>query len=165
MVWNPTERATDIRAISPNLLAYFRTNQTQALNWANSGTGLADFAVIYNTNEGLLYTIFPNLMVFRERHRSRFTDGGQDIEYSFDFIYEVAGADATALRVNAKKYGYALESMILNIPSATLMNGVSNYTRPTVNEVVLEHGPLRGEEGNWMIGSTLSATFEFQEFK
>jgi hypothetical protein len=166
MVWSPSKAATDIRPLSPNLLAYIATNQTAALRWANGNLdGLVNFAVIYNTDEGSHQnSIFPNLQVFGERHNTRFGDDGLHVEYSLAFIYEITGTDATQLRKDAKKYGYALESMIVNIPDTALMNGVSDYLGANIEELSVDHNPLiKGEEANWMIASFLRVTFKFWE--
>jgi len=164
MVWEPSIRVTDIRPISPNLLQFFRDHQTETLFWANGNqAGLSDFAVIYNTGEGLEYQIFPNVQVIRERHSTSYDDGGLTIKYSLDLLYEVYGTNPTDLRIEAKKRGYALESMAVNIPADELIDGIDNITTLTVNEVTLEHGLLQGEEGKWVIGSTLRLAYEFME--
>jgi len=162
MVWSPAIQATDIRPLSPNLLQFFRDHQTEALNWANGGPGLDDFAVIYDTDEGSQYQIFPNVQVYGERYSTGLNDYGTGIKYTLDLVFEVHGADPNALKVEVRKRCYALESMALNIPSATLTNGLSGNTRPIINEASAELGPaLKGEEGNWLIRSILKLTFEF----
>jgi hypothetical protein len=163
LTWAPANAATDIRPLSPNLLQFFRDNQTEVLDWANGGPGLDDFQVIYNTDEGSHQnSIFPNLQVFSESHRTTFRNDGLHVEYSLTLIAEMAGTDATQLRLDAKNYGYALESMLMNVPTATLMNGLSGYTKPNVTELSVDHNPLlKGEEGNWLIPLFLKFNLSF----
>lgn len=161
MAYDPAIPVTDVRPIAQNLLAYIEEVQEEVLFWANGGAGLAKFAVIFNTNEGLLYKIFPNLQLLRERARTDYTSDEWNITYSAELLFEVQGADPTQLKKDVRKYGYALESMIQNIPAGVLMEGLGVFTAPIVAVYETEYGPLQGEKGNHLIQSTARVAWQY----
>jgi hypothetical protein len=163
MAWNPENPVIDVSPIVTNLLAYIRSNQTAVLKWANGNQdGLAGFQVVYNSDEGSYQNdIFPNLQAVRERHRMTGGEYGAKVEYSIDLLLEVKGADATQLKKDAKKYGRAIESILLNIPAETLMANVSEGANPVINELTSEETLLSGELNNWMVGTYIRFAFEF----
>jgi hypothetical protein len=130
MPWTPSNPATDVRAIVSNLLTFFTTNQSDALLWAH-GSALTAFT-FYPTAEVRMKTDFPHLGVVKRRVTTEDTDAGLEIEYRLTFELEVAKehtkANRTAklleLQAETDNRCYAIESMFLNIPEATLFANV-----------------------------------------
>lgn len=120
MVWSPHYQVVDYSQVADNLLTYIDANQTEALNWANGGSGLADFAKFYTNAVGRLQTTFPSLMVLAYRAETNLE--GDLLESGMQITMEgtVSGNDTDQLVQDAKRYAKAVESMVANIPSAAL---------------------------------------------
>lgn len=132
MPWTPSIAATDVRAIVSNLVAYLDANQADALAWASPGRELADLT-IYDSAEVRIKADFPHMGLVRRRVTTDETDAGLVItcdltwetEVSTTFANEAARTAAvTQLRKDVDNYGYAVESMLLNVPRATLLANV-----------------------------------------
>jgi hypothetical protein len=120
MVWAPRANVIDLTQIADNLLAYIADNQTDALIWANGGTGLDDFAKFYTNAVGRLQTQFPSLMILTQRAEPDLS--GEILLSRLEVTLEgtIAGNETDTLVRDAKIYAKAVESMIMNIPPETL---------------------------------------------
>jgi hypothetical protein len=121
----PTQDAPDTRLVVPNLLAYIAAQVGEAVKWANGGVALPEFKKLFTSAEGRVHQIFPDLMVLSESAVARQTDAGLQIEYELLFELEIVGKSADVVTALAKTYVYAVESMLVNIPPATLLAGTS----------------------------------------
>lgn len=129
MPWTPTLNATDVRPILENLLTFIRDNNAEAFYWANGNTTLTPFVTVYNSALGRIKTDFPHLnTVSKERTTEEFNDY-LEITETFTFEAEITGTDLTQLAVDVDTYLYGLESMIQNIPKATLLAGIDATER------------------------------------
>jgi hypothetical protein len=138
MTWPPQheKKVFDLTAIVDNLLAYLEANDADALEWANDATpGLQEFQAFYSNASGRLNTIFPSCMVIAKRHatdlKSDAIDGGLELTLEIT----LAGPDADQLATDANRYARAIESMLSNIPSGTLTNGVGQTTQSHLFEL------------------------------
>jgi hypothetical protein len=141
MAWAPTEVATDVRAVVGNLFAYIAANQTAALTWSSPSTALADLT-LYRTAEVRAKTDFPHLGIVRRRITTDDQNDGLHVRYELTFEMEIAAEFAkdartdalTQLQADSDNYSYAIESMLVNIPNATLFASVrgTKHGRKTV---------------------------------
>jgi hypothetical protein len=134
MAWTPQYKVIDQRLLAENLLAYMETNQTDALTWANEGAGLSDFQRFYTNASGRLQTISPCLMILGQQVETNLEDS---LQSDFRLVLEgaVSGPDTDELVANAKRYAMAVESMAVNIPSATLVANSLHYHNAYVTEL------------------------------
>src|SRR4051812_38784505 len=118
MAWPPQSKANvfDVAPLADNLLGYIESNQTDALAWANGGSGLADFAKFYTNASGRMQTTFPSLLILGQRIES---DLEEAMQADWQLVLEgaISGPNTDQIVADAKRYGQALESMLANIPS------------------------------------------------
>lgn len=136
MPWQPTYSATDVRPIVGNLKAFFEEHQVAALAWASPSRPLAPLT-IYDSAEVRIKDDFPHMGLVKRRVATVDTDAGLAVTYDLTFEFEIKAthtaddrtAKLTELRGDADNYARAFESMILNCPDATLLEGVEGATR------------------------------------
>lgn len=143
MVWNPTQSATDIRAIIPNLLGYIETNAPAALSWANDSVALDTFKTIFNNASRGTVIEFPSLIVSGDRATTVIDDRGLVIIYTIELEMMITGPEPTQLTKDIKAYVMAVESMILNIPMATLMANVDGTGTATITAIDKDYDQSR----------------------
>lgn len=128
MTWAPTKQVIDLSGVVDNLLEYIETNQADAHLWAN-GEPLDDYKALYPNATGRLSTKFPHLIVLDQEHKGEDTDTEQGEVLAITLVLTlegaVTGSNVDTVVNNAKKYALALESMLMNIPSATLTGSAS----------------------------------------
>lgn len=149
MPWNPNLAATDISLIWPNLRAWIEANQVDALSWANGGAGLDPFAQIYNSAAGRAHTVWPDLMVTGDAAKTDYGDEGLMVSYGLALVMRLVDPDPDVLIAKGKKYLRAVESMIVNCPVATLLNGV-DAEQATLLEVEVEPSILGESESVYL---------------
>jgi hypothetical protein len=134
MAWTPQYKVIDQRRVAENLLAFMELNQTDALDWANDGPGLRDFTKFYTNSSGRLATDFPVLMVLGQQVETNLED---NLQADMRLVLEgaISGSDTDLLVSDAKRYAMAVESMAVNIPSATLMENANHYHAGYVTEL------------------------------
>jgi hypothetical protein len=118
MAWNPTLQVFDPRFIAPNLLAWFKANQADALLWANNGTALPPIKDFFENEH--TPTRFPVLMINRVQYQ---TETGEDIaetQIALQFEIILVHGNQDWLALNAPRYSMAFESMTKNIPKSSL---------------------------------------------
>lgn len=133
MAWTPTQSATDTRAILGNLLTFFEANQVEALAWASPTRSLLPFKKFYRTAEVYMVADFPHFGITKRRIATDNADDGLRIEYSLTWEIEVSTvfklpvrtAAINQLQVDIDNYAYAVESMFMNIPNATLFANIT----------------------------------------
>ncbi len=132
MAWTPAIQVADLTKIADNILSYIETNDADALFWANDSVALPEFAKLYSNASGRLATLFPQLIVLDQEHLTEegTTDEGDVLVIPVALTLEVAitGSNADVLTLTTKKYAKALESMLANITSAELTNGMATNT-------------------------------------
>jgi hypothetical protein len=134
MVWSPKLNVVDLTLTVDNLLAFIEANQTEALSWANGGPGLADFAAIYPNTIGWLKSKFPSLLVLGQADEGDGGNEGSLVETRLGLRFETAVMGTPdELPILTKKYDLALRSMLVNVPSATLIAGSATITRAYVS--------------------------------
>lgn len=145
MAWTPAQSVNDVSVIADNLLTFIDTNQADAMAWA--GIQSQRFAKLYPNAAGRLASIFPNLMIIRQRQANDFT--GEILLSAVEITLEGAATsgDADELTITSKQMAMAVESMVLNMQPADLMlNSVTNgFAR--VIELETEFDILRGAGG------------------
>jgi TRAP-type mannitol/chloroaromatic compound transport system substrate-binding protein len=143
MTWAPTKQTVDLTQIVDNLLAYIDAQDADALEWANGDPGLAEFAGLYSNATGRVQTKFPQMVVLTQTIE---TDLAGDILIAgYQLVLETAvtGANADELATNTKIYGKAVESMLSNIPSATLTANSSPAITATLFELETRYDETR----------------------
>jgi hypothetical protein len=137
MAWTPTYSILAPRAIASNLLAWFSTNQTEAILWANAGTALRPLKSIADALADPSNPVFPALQFLDDNDAADYS-GDQGIgSYSVTFECMVQSAvPATAIQ-EARVYDKAIKSMIRECPDATLL---SNSGAVAINLQTIEGG-------------------------
>lgn len=125
--------ATDVRPIVGNLFQFFEDNQTGALAWASPGRTLTPFTNFYRTAQMFLENDYPHFGLIKRTAGTTNANSGLVIDYQLTWQFEVyvnwGTLDRTTainqLQADVDAYGYAVESMFMNCPNATLFNGVA----------------------------------------
>lgn len=153
MAWTPKEQVLDLTPIIDNLLGYIEANDADALAWANGGDAMDEFAGLYPNASGRLATKFPQLIVLDQEIRVQI--GGSENEgdiligtLALTLEGAVMGKDVDPLVQDAKVRAKAVESMLMNIPLATLAAGCS----PAITSAVCmgyqtAHDQVKGQGG------------------
>lgn len=170
MPWTPTYAATDIRKILGNLITFFGNNQVDALAWASPLRVLPPLT-LYQTAEPDEKVDFPHFGLLRRRTVTDDADDGLGIRYELTFFLEIetthTEAQRTAARVQLQldtdNYVYAIESMFLNIPKATLLANVTGATN--LYRTITSSEPVEGASGSdkSMNSVVITAVLQFQE--
>lgn len=142
MTWTPQKKVLNLAPIAGNLMAYIEAQDADALSWA--GGGLDEFAATYTNSSGRLQTMFPSLMVLTQECETDLS--GEVLIGELQLVLEgtVSGSDANELVLNTKIYARAVESMIANIPAATLGAG-TGISNAALMEVQTVFDVLRGQ--------------------
>jgi hypothetical protein len=127
LTWQPKVPATDVRAIVPNFVSYLKANQADVFAWL-SPSPLANFEECYQDAQVFVEKDFPHFGVVRERYTIDDADDGRKITCELTAIIEVYAKFAKSERADAlsqllaetKNRVYAVESVWMNIPRATL---------------------------------------------
>lgn len=169
MTWSPTSAASDTRAIVGNFVGFFEDNQTDAFAWARTG-GLPALT-FYRTAQSRIETDFPHCGVVGRRIEVDDADDGLRITYTLTFELEVAAEFAkerkkealAQLQADTDDYVYAIESMFLNIPNATLFAGVNGAGHGYRS--ITGHAPLEAAAGDTkaMFQTQMTAVLRFTE--
>lgn len=116
-VWRPKINVFDERSAKSALIAYFKTNQADALAWANDGAALP---LIEKFHKQTAYVAgkFPFLVFNRTSHSSQFEDI-LTIKFAVELEVWLMHGKPDILSDYAVKYSMALESMLVNVPDAT----------------------------------------------
>jgi hypothetical protein len=125
LTWVPTYAATDIRAIVENLLT--------ALAWASPSPTLTAFTKFYRNAQVWEEVDFPHFGIVKRLVATDDSDDGLRVEYQLIWEIEIKATYAEANKVTAlnqiqkdlDNYAYAVESMFLNIPGATLFTNIN----------------------------------------
>jgi hypothetical protein len=120
MAWPPTEhfQVFDERATADNIFDFLKSSQSDALAWADGGSGLPAITKFHASPR--LTTVFPALTILQSEHSSAWGNGGiLLIVYSLTLELALTHGKQDDLTANAKKYVMALESMLANIPETT----------------------------------------------
>lgn len=135
MAWTPTIQVVDATRPVENLLAYIEEYGADAIQWANGGTALPDFATLYSNASGRLGTQFPLLMVLNQQMETDLT--GDALVAGLEITLEgaVTGSDTDELVYTSKAYAMAVESMLANISSDDLMAGSYKSTHAALFEL------------------------------
>lgn len=145
MAWAPALKVIDLSQVADNLLGYIETNQEDALEWAG-GPGMIPFEKFYTNASGRLQTIFPSLMILAQKAETDLTSEALDAALQMVLEGTVSGSNADELVADTKKYSMAVESMLANIPSASLMANSNRYHRAYITELETELDILRGNQ-------------------
>ena len=134
-MWTPENKVLDVVNVVDNLLAYIGDNQTDALEWANGGTPMDDFASLYPNAPGRLISKFPALICLSQAYETDLTGDLLIAGLELKFEGAVTGPNLDDLTLNTKRYAMAVESMLANVPSATLSAGATNTIQATLFEI------------------------------
>lgn len=121
MAWEPKQNTLDVTQITENLFAYLEGNQADALEWAKPDGSLKPIEKFYRSTGGRAFPIYPKLMLVDKGNATE--DNGDTLEGRFGLTFDVVikGGDTEQLVQDATYYAAALESMLTNIPTATLI--------------------------------------------
>jgi hypothetical protein len=118
-----------------------------------------------------MLTDFPHMGIVRRRVTTEEADDGLHIRYELTFETEIAATHTKQMRTAALLqlqkdsdcYGYANESMLLNIPQATLFAGVAGtgHGRKTITG----HDPLESaiSDTQALFNTQMTLVLEFTE--
>ena len=142
-MWNPAEQIIDTRYLGRNILSFVSANQTEALNWANDGTDLKPFKQFSESVINRAEPIFPSLAILSERNATDFA--GDIIASAFEITFEamITGTVPADLPLLAKKYKHALESMLLNIPAASILMNAQTVTSFRVDSIETDFDEIK----------------------
>lgn len=145
MPWAPRYATSFGELLIKNLLEYIRTNDADALTWANGGAGLVPFAAIYNSTIGLEQESFPHLGVVSSRVQlsEDVDESGVDELHQIALMVEVEDANATTATINFFRYMRAVDSMCRTIPQSTLMAGITGTQHGRVEVTNHDYGILK----------------------
>ena len=153
MPWEPNLKSTGRHFIAANLLAYIRANQTAALLWAKTELAYAgtvpDFAHVFNSSAGRVVTVWPNLMLVRAGTVTAEPDDDYSTRQVHDFGFEMAIADGDPDNLThlVEVYTVAADSMLRNVPHATLAAGLASTGRLICNVLSVDRDQTRSREG------------------
>lgn len=145
MAWSPNINVIDVTQIADNLLTYIEANNEQVLDWASTAP-LTSFQAFYTNASGRLQTLFPSLMILSQEVETDLTGDVLIAGLQLTLEGTVSGSDANTLTQNTKVYAKALESMLANIPSATLTANSSPVMQATLFEIETRLDILRGQQ-------------------
>lgn len=120
MAYAPTQKVIDTRFIGRNILAYVEATQEEALPWANDGEDLKTFQQFADSLANRLKPVMPSIAIADDSQATIFDGDVLQPVYRIVFEVMIGGANPNGLFTQAKRYAYALESLLLNIPSATV---------------------------------------------
>lgn len=148
MAWTPRNNIIDLDKITENLFAFITTNQADAILWANNNVALTAFAKLYPSARGRLSTVFPCLMLLKKNVATDFS--GDMLQASISLIFEaqIQGGNVDDIVEKAEKYAKAVESMLINIPMATLTTGTFKPQTGDIENIETEYDLLRSNKGN-----------------
>lgn len=146
MTWVPPNKVIDLSQVADNLIGYIDTYQTDALAWASGGLGLADFAKFYTNASGRLQTIFPSLMILTQESETDLSGDVLIAGLQMTLEATIGGGDPDELVANTKVYAKAIESMLANIPSATLTANSDPAMNASLFEIETRLDILRGQQ-------------------
>lgn len=124
MAWPPNghTQVFDERKIKDVLIKYFKTNQIEAITWANNGSGLEPIKAFHKSAR--LTSIFPALTVLQTDHSQAFGAGGISlIVFNATLELAITHGKQDELTDRASIYDMALRSMLANVPETTLNEG------------------------------------------
>lgn len=143
MAWTPETNVIDLSQIADNLIGYIEANQDDVLTWAG---GVAPFQKFYTNASGRLQTIFPSLMILSQTAE---TDISGDILIAgLEMTLEatISGPNADELVANTKLYAKGIESILANIPSASLTANSDPVMTSSLFEIETRLDILRGQK-------------------
>lgn len=134
MAWDPAKAVLDLTPIADNFLGYVEEFGMDAINWASNGADLEDFHKLYTNSGGRLATDFPSLMILTQECEIDLS--GELLRGEYQLVLEgtVGGPDTDELVLATKMYAKAVGSLIMNIPTATLVKG----TDPLISAAALQ---------------------------
>lgn len=152
--------------IRDNLISYWTMNQVAALAEAQTQLGyagtLTPLTNFYTSSLGRILTTFPHGMVVSARTQEAEVTYGRDSyeawRHTYLFELEIAGTSAAQLTKDTEGYVTGFVNVCLNIPRATLLNGVQRAAGAIVKVVSQDPDVLRGtsttsppsDTGQWM---------------
>ena len=124
MPYTPTKAVPNPRKVADNLLAYFATTQTDALEWAaGQDDPPKNIAFFSNNVVNRAEPIFPSIGVADDTSAADVTDGDIfRVAYAVTFEVMVSNAAPQTCINEAAVYAKAIASMIANIPQADLID-------------------------------------------
>jgi hypothetical protein len=149
MPWNPPLKSTGRYFAAANLLAFIAANQTAALAWAKAALSYAgdvpNFVALFNSSAGRVVSQWPNLMLVRAGTATAEAENDYALVEVQDFEFEIAvtHADPDTLTHLTEVYIVAVDSMLRNIPSATLKTGVTNAGKVICDVLAVDRDQTR----------------------
>ena len=138
MSWNPALKVANKRQIAANLLNFVKANQEDALAWAKTQAGLSETVKKFITFDDALgdrdSPNVPSLAISDDDDASDYTADMTNAAYRLTFLARIQNADFNKVVRQARVYSLCLESLIRNIPTATLLadTHIDNYTLETI---------------------------------
>jgi hypothetical protein len=143
MAWEPTHEVLNCSAMVDNLMAYFNTNQAEALAWANGGTALLLFKSIADALADPNKPIFPALQFAEDNDATDHSgDGLLQGAYSVMFEGMVRNETAALAIAQGRKYRLAVASMLRNIPDASLIAN-TGATQVILQSIETGYDPIK----------------------
>ncbi len=143
--WTPQTKAVDASRLEANIIAFIRANQADALLWANGGGAAGTIKPFNFLVDNLANPSVPGLPVLMVTGKEKRTDRSSDLDRSqFDVQFEgiVLGKNADALTALTEKYAAALESMLVNIPTDTMLAGTSGQIIDNEPDTAISYGEI-----------------------
>lgn len=150
MPYLPTKQVIDLSQIADNLLGYVSLKQVDALVWAQQSSGVvvsgAPFVRFYTNASGRLQTEFPSLMILSQESETDISGDALIGGLQLTLEATISGSDADDLVLRTKVYAKAVESMLANIPSATLTADSNQSMTASLFEIETRLDILRGQQ-------------------
>ena len=143
MSWTPRNKIIDTRFIGRNILQFVKDNDEDALNWANGGTNLKEFQQFSESIANRSKPIFPSVAIVADSNATNFDSDLLASGYEITLEVMVHGAVAADVPLLARRYKHALESLLRNIPSGTLLTGTSTVLDSRVSSIETQFDELK----------------------
>lgn len=146
MAYAPKQNVIDARALSSNLLAFITTTQADALTWANKGTPLKVFQQITVSVANRNQPVFPSLAVADQSVAVDFEADVLQGGYRVRYEVMISSPSSEILPELAKKYAYALESMIANINTSVFLGSQTTISNSRLSSIETKYSELQTNE-------------------
>lgn len=137
MAWTPTNKVINTRTLASNILAFIAANQAEALEWANGAAGMIAFQDINDSVANRNNPVYPSIALKDDNDEVVIDDDILQPAYSVTFEVVIENQHPSTAVTKARVYDFALKSMLRNMTSAELTNGLSGITATLL---ILESG-------------------------
>jgi len=180
MAWTPKYNVFDARFVAENLFEYFKTNQTDALFWANNNSKKLDLPdksakeQIIKPIPGEAFYLSPStddeigasITLLQSEFESLTLDGTTRTLVNFLLEFALIDGRKNFLAKACKIYQLAFSSMARNCPEEVLMQNQKHVTFYKYLTEEIEYDVLRSDGSKYLQAFQMRLSFEcdFSDF-